>query len=86
MSDPETVVIGGGLVRMALAHGLLAYDLDMLSTCFNVCYMTAMIQIRNVPDALHRRLKPRAAWQACRSPTTSCQRFGRWLSDRRWMN
>jgi antitoxin FitA len=34
---------------------------DMRSTCFNVRHMTAMIQIRNVPDALHRRLKSRAA-------------------------
>jgi antitoxin FitA len=37
------------------------YTHDMWSTCFNVYYMTAMIQIRNVPDALHRRLKSRAA-------------------------
>jgi len=35
--------------------------LDMWSTCFNVRYMTVMIQIRNVPDVLHRRLKSRAA-------------------------
>jgi plasmid stability protein len=33
----------------------------MFSTCFNVLRMTTMIQIRNVPDALHRRLKSRAA-------------------------
>ena len=33
----------------------------MFITCFNVYSMTAMIQIRNVPDALHRRLKSRAA-------------------------
>jgi plasmid stability protein len=33
----------------------------MWRTCFNVSCMTAMIQIRNVPDALHRRLKSRAA-------------------------
>ena len=33
----------------------------MWSTCFNVNHMTGMIQIRNVPDALHRRLKSRAA-------------------------
>jgi antitoxin FitA len=33
----------------------------MFSTCFNVCRMSTMIQIRNVPDALHRRLKSRAA-------------------------
>ena len=33
----------------------------MRITCFYVKHMTAMIQIRNVPDALHRRLKSRAA-------------------------
>lgn len=33
----------------------------MWCTCFYVYYMTAMIQIRNVPDTLHRRLKSRAA-------------------------
>jgi hypothetical protein len=29
--------------------------------CFYVYHMTTMIQIRNVPGALHRRLKSRAA-------------------------
>jgi len=33
----------------------------MCITCVYVFRMTAMIQIRNVPDALHRRLKSRAA-------------------------
>ena len=33
----------------------------MCLTCFYVIHMSAMIQIRNVPDALHRRLKSRAA-------------------------
>ena len=33
----------------------------MWSTCLYVFRMAAMIQIRNVPDALHRRLKSRAA-------------------------
>ncbi len=33
----------------------------MWSTFFYVLDMPAMIQIRNVPDALHRRLKSRAA-------------------------
>lgn len=32
----------------------------MCQTCFYVCHM-AMIQLRNVPDELHRRLKSRAA-------------------------
>lgn len=33
----------------------------MCITCFYVKNMSVMIQIRNVPDALHRRLKSRAA-------------------------
>ena len=33
----------------------------MRSTCSNVGSMSAMIQIRNVPEDLHRRLKARAA-------------------------
>ena len=33
----------------------------MCITCIYVFHMSAMIQIRNVPDALHRRLKSRAA-------------------------
>jgi antitoxin FitA len=33
----------------------------MLSTCVNITSMTKMIQIRNVPDELHRTLKVRAA-------------------------
>ena len=33
----------------------------MRSTCSNVESMSVMIQIRNVPEDLHRRLKARAA-------------------------
>jgi antitoxin FitA len=33
----------------------------MRCTCFNAQRMSTMIQIRNVPDALHRELKSRAA-------------------------
>ena len=33
----------------------------MLCTCKYVPNMSKMIQLRNVPDALHRRLKARAA-------------------------
>ena len=33
----------------------------MCNTCFHIFHMSTMIQIRNVPDALHRRLKARAA-------------------------
>lgn len=34
---------------------------DMLSTCKYARHMSKMIQLRNVPDALHRTLKARAA-------------------------
>ena len=33
----------------------------MRSTCFHVKHMSTMLQIRNVPDELHRKLKARAA-------------------------
>jgi plasmid stability protein len=33
----------------------------MYRTCYNVLHMPKMIQIRNVPDDLHKRLKVRAA-------------------------
>jgi antitoxin FitA len=33
----------------------------MLEACYNVSSMSSMIQIRNVPDTLHRELKVRAA-------------------------
>ena len=36
-------------------------NVDMLCACINVGRMTSMIQIRNVPTALHRQLKSRAA-------------------------
>lgn len=36
-------------------------DVDMCITMYSCFQMTTTIQIRNVPDALHRRLKSRAA-------------------------
>jgi plasmid stability protein len=38
-----------------------AEAIDMSSTRVNVLHMSKMIQIRNVPDDLHRELKMRAA-------------------------
>jgi len=38
-----------------------ATAVDMSSTRSNVVHMSKMIQIRNVPDDLHRELKMRAA-------------------------
>jgi plasmid stability protein len=34
---------------------------DMCGTCTHVARMSVMIQIRNVPEALHREMKSRAA-------------------------
>jgi len=39
----------------------MATVIDMRFACFYVLHMAVMIQIRNVPDSLHRRLKSRAA-------------------------
>ena len=49
-----------GLVIDAV-HGIAIVLLDMCSTCDHVVRMSTMIQLRNVPDALHRKLKARAA-------------------------
>ena len=51
------------LVRVAGRSGTgpTVPEMDRCCACFNVHYMARMIQIRNVPDALHRRLKSRAA-------------------------
>lgn len=35
--------------------------MNMCSACFNVLHMSKMIQIRNVPDEVHRTIKQRAA-------------------------
>lgn len=35
--------------------------IDMRLACEHACHMSKMVQIRNVPEALHRKLKVRAA-------------------------
>ena len=35
----------------------------MWATCAHFIYMSKMIQLRNVPDSLHRKLKARAAME-----------------------
>ena len=37
------------------------HDLDMCPACLHAHHMSKMVQIRNVPEALHRKLKVRAA-------------------------
>jgi hypothetical protein len=36
---------------------------DMLSTCLYAANMNKMIQIRNVPESIHKKLKARAAME-----------------------
>jgi antitoxin FitA len=58
----------GAFAALALGLGLASVGIylagphiDMCSTCNYVHSMARMIQVRNVPDALHRSLKARAA-------------------------
>ena len=44
-----------------LAHPCGGVSLDMRAACEHADHMSKMVQIRNVPDALHRKLKSRAA-------------------------
>ena len=44
-----------------LPPNMYMYLVDMCSTCKYPMHMSKMIQLRNVPDALHRTLKARAA-------------------------
>ena len=48
------MVVVSGFSRTASAF-------DMCCTCAHAVSMSKMIQIRNVPDSLHRKLKSRAA-------------------------
>ena len=47
--------------RLRSSLKLRSNRLDMFSTCKYVYNMSKMIQLRNVPDTLHRSLKARAA-------------------------
>jgi antitoxin FitA len=44
-----------------LAHPPSRLTVDMRLTCTHAYHMSKMVQIRNVPEALHRKLKVRAA-------------------------
>jgi plasmid stability protein len=45
----------------ASKFGQPALEVDMRTACEHAHYMSKMVQIRNVPDGLHRKLKSRAA-------------------------
>ena len=52
----------GGLTGFSMSPAAGAVGcVDMLGTCTYAEHMSVMIQIRNVPEALHRKLKVRAA-------------------------
>ena len=46
---------------LRLPSGWLDFGLDMCFACAHAEHMSKMVQIRNVPDAVHRTLKARAA-------------------------
>lgn len=57
MSTPECYMTRDGAGPPAGARP----QLDMRTACSHAVRMSKMVQIRNVPDALHRKLKGRAA-------------------------
>jgi antitoxin FitA len=59
--DVAEVLLGFFPPHAAHHIGASLGTLDMWSTCSHATNMPKMVQIRNVPDALHRKLKARAA-------------------------
>ena len=58
---PSRVDVEAKLVLTITFQIACIFDVDMLRTCLYVECMTKMIQVRNVPEDLHRLLKSRAA-------------------------
>src|SRR5215204_339110 len=56
-SSPLVGATSGCILAASTGHGRL----DMCCTCKYPVHMPKMIQLRHVPDALHRRIKARAA-------------------------
>src|SRR3984885_1790591 len=55
------IVIGRGAKKRLIGGSVVDAHVDMCNTCNYHLYMSKMIQLRHVPDDLHRRLKARAA-------------------------
>lgn len=62
--DAWGIRLGLPATRWMLEIGAWAWPVDMWNTCEYVSGMPIMIQIRNVPDDLHRQLKARAALES----------------------
>jgi plasmid stability protein len=52
---------GAAVAPTVIASSVSGVRLDMRPACEHAHYMSKMVRIRNVPDALHRKLKSRAA-------------------------
>jgi antitoxin FitA len=57
----EVIVESCGFMSRRPRGRLQARPIDMWIACAHASHMSKMVQIRNVPDTLHRRLKARAA-------------------------
>ena len=49
------------IILIAVSYSIASCSIDMLRTCKYASHMPKMIQLRNVPEGLHRSLKARAA-------------------------
>jgi antitoxin FitA len=61
ISDPPPNRDGLGAGKSPDWSIAIEWKVDMCSTCKYAIHMEKMVQVRNVPDALHRTLKARAA-------------------------
>jgi antitoxin FitA len=59
-SDRPFLVASAGTPPPVFGWPGKTYNVDMRRTCGHAVHMSKMIQIRNVPDALHRKIKVRA--------------------------
>lgn len=57
----DSASAGGGERPTVECAGVHSRCVDMFCTCKYACSMAVMIQVRNVPESLHRSLKARAA-------------------------
>jgi antitoxin FitA len=61
LKEGENTLLDNSMVLLATAMAMPRAGIDMRSTCEHAFHMSKMVQVRNVPDSLHRKLKVRAA-------------------------